>query len=444
MCFILFPTKTVSAYSSDSPVESSSNFFSNLSENNKSFHRLKNTNTSIYLENNITTSDNTSVQAAADSTSNNISSQTDSDNSSISSNTGFQSDAPNAILMEATTGAILYEKDADKEKPPASVTKIMTLLLIFEALSKKQITLTDTVTVSEHAASMGGSQVFLEPGETQTVDTMIKCIAVSSANDACVAMAEHISGSEDAFVAKMNEKAQALGMKHTHFVNCCGLDADGHYTSARDIALMSKELIVNYPDIFHYTTIWMENITHVTKRGESEFGLSNTNKLLRQYQGATGLKTGSTSKAGFCLSATAERNHISLIAVVMACQSAKERVKDCASLLDYGFSLCKIYTDKQPPALSTVSVHNGTKESVSCKYEKTFSYVFTSEINQNNIQKKMVFQKNLSAPIKKNQVIGKLEYSYNNKKIGTVSILASETVEKAKYMDYLQKLLLNL
>ena len=239
----------------------------------------------------------------------------------------------------------------------------------------------------------------------------------------CVAMAEHISGSEDAFVAKMNEKAQVLGMKHTHFVNCCGLDADGHYTSARDIALMSRELITNHPDIFHYTTIWMENITHVTKRGESEFGLSNTNKLLRHYQGATGLKTGSTSKAGFCLSATAERNHISLIAVVMACQSAKERVKDCASLLDYGFSLCKIYTDKQPPALSSVPVHNGTKEFISCKYEKNFSYVFTSEINQNNIQKKVVFQKNLSAPIKKNQVIGRLEYSYNNKKIGAVSIL---------------------
>lgn len=369
----------------------------------------------------------------------------DSSNTAHSTaSTGFQSAAPNAILMEASTGTILYKKDADKEKPPASVTKIMTLLLIFEALSKKQITLNDTVTVSEHAASMGGSQVFLEPGETQTVDTMIKCIAVSSANDACVAMAEHISGSEDAFVAKMNKKAQTLGMKHTHFINCCGLDADGHYTSAKDIALMSRELITNYPDIFHYTTIWMENITHVTKRGESEFGLSNTNKLLRQYQGATGLKTGSTSKAGFCLSATAERNHVSLIAVVMACQNAKERVKDCASLLDYGFSLCKIYTDKQPPALSTVPVHNGTKESISCKYEKNFSYVFTSEINQNNIQKKIVFQKNLSAPIKKNQVIGRLEYSYNNKKIGTVSILASETVEKAKYVDYFQKLLLNL
>ena len=361
----------------------------------------------------------------------------------LPTNTGFQSAAPNALLMEASTGTILYEKDADKEKPPASVTKIMTLLLIFEALSKKQITLNDIVTVSEHAASMGGSQVFLEPGETQTVDTMIKCIAVSSANDACVAMAEHIFGSEDAFVAKMNARAQALGMKHTHFINCCGLDAEGHYTSARDIALMSRELIVKHPNIFHYTTIWMENITHVTKRGESEFGLSNTNKLLRQYQGATGLKTGSTSKAGFCLSATAERNHISLIAVVMACQNAKERVKDCASLLDYGFSLCKIYTDKQPPKLPSASIHNGTKESVSCKYEKNFSYVFTSEINPNKIQKKVIFQKNLSAPIKKNQVIGKLEYSYHQKNIGFVSILASYSVKKATYLDYLKKLILS-
>ena len=256
-------------------------------------------------------------------------------------------------------------------------------------------------------------------------------------------MTEHIYGSEDAFVAKMNARAQALGMKHTHFINCCGLDAEGHYTSARDIALMSRELIIKHPDIFHYTTIWMENITHVTKRGESEFGLSNTNKLLRQYQGATGLKTGSTSKAGFCLSATAERNHISLIAVVMACQSAKERVKDCASLLDYGFSLCKVYTDKQPPALSLVSIHNGTQEMLSCKYDKNFSYVFTSEIDPNKIQKKVIFQKNLSAPIKKNQVIGKLEYSYHQKNIGSVSILASHSVKKATYLDYLKKLILS-
>ena len=361
------------------------------------------------------------------------------------SQTAIQISAPSAVLMEASTGQIIYEKGADDKRNPASVTKVMTLILIFDALAEGKIQLSDEVVTSAHAKSMGGSQVFLEEGETQTVETLIKCIVIASGNDASVAMAEYISGTEEAFVQQMNKRAEGLGMTKTHFVDCCGLTEDpSHVTTARDIALMSRELIDQYPQIHNYSTIWMENITHVTKRGESEFGLSNTNKLLRHYQGATGLKTGSTSKAGFCLSATAERNHISLIAVVMACQSAKERVKDCVSLLDYGFSLCKIYTDKQPPALSSVPVHNGTKEFISCKYEKNFSYVFTSEINQNNIQKKVVFQKNLSAPIKKNQVIGRLEYSYNNKKIGKVSILASETVGKAKYTDYLQKLLLNL
>ena len=299
--------------------------------------------------------------------------------------------------MEASTGTILYEKDADKEKPPASVTKIMTLLLIFDALSKKQITLNDTVTVSEHAASMGGSQVFLEPGETQTVDTMIKCIAVSSANDACVAMAEHICGSEDAFVAKMNTRAQVLGMKHTHFINCCGLDAEGHYTSARDIVLMSRELIIKHPDIFHYTTIWMENITHVTKRGESEFGLSNTNKLLRQYQGATGLKTGSTSKAGFCLSATAERNHISLIAVVMACQSAKERVKDlCLPSLIMAFLFVSLYR-QTATCTFPVSIHNGYhRKCFPANMIKLF-LCFTSEINPNKFRKSDISEKSFSS-----------------------------------------------
>lgn len=454
---ILFPANVLSVDASTIPVTSTLHTATNTNEPDSSGKPADSsagsaTNSSSHNSDNPGQPVNSTVNSTSDNfNSSNHSTDSISDNSNSSSqlsgsstNTGFQSAAPNAILMEATTGTILYEKDADKEKPPASVTKIMTLLLIFEALAKKQITLNDTVTVSEHAASMGGSQVFLEPGETQTVDTMIKCIAVSSANDACVAMAEHISGSEDAFVAKMNEKAQTLGMKHTHFINCCGLDADGHYTSARDIAFMSRELITNYPNIFHYTTIWMENITHVTKRGESEFGLSNTNKLLRQYQGATGLKTGSTSKARFCLSATAKRNHISLIAVVMACQSAKERVKDCAALLDYGFSLCKIYTDKQPPALSPIAVHNSTKEAIPCKYEKNFSHVFTSEINQKKIQKKIKFQKNLSAPIKKNQAIGKLEYYYGAQKIGGVSILAASGAPKAKYVDYLKKLLLTI
>lgn len=213
--------------------------------------------------------------------------------------------AESAILMEASTGKILYEKNSEERKPPASVTKVMTLLLIFEAIKEGKAALTDEVTVSAYAASMGGSQVFLEAEEMQTVETLIKCIAVSSANDACVAMAEYLYGSEEAFVGKMNEKAKELGMNQTHFINCCGLDADGHETSAKDIALMSKELTNKYPEVFTYSSIWMDEFTHKTKKGESVFGLSNTNKLLRNYEGCNGLKTGSTQQGkilsfGYC------------------------------------------------------------------------------------------------------------------------------------------------
>ena len=259
--------------------------------------------------------------------------------------------APSALLMEASTGTIIYEKDAHSILHPASITKIMTLILIFDALDTQKISLDDVVTVSEHAASMGGSQVFLEPGETQTVDTLIKCISVASANDACVAMAEFIAGSEDAFVAQMNERAAGLGMKDTNFVNCCGLDVDNHMTSAYDVALMSRELITKYPQIHNYSTIWMENITHVTKKGSSEFGLTNTNKLIKQYAYATGLKTGSTGLAKYCVSATAEKDNIKLIAVIMAAPDYKVRFADASALLDYGFSVCRLYQDTTPPAL---------------------------------------------------------------------------------------------
>lgn len=367
-----------------------------------------------------------------------------SDDSSAVTETGFHVEAPCAIVMEASTGTVLYEQDADLQKRPASVTKVMTLLLIFEALDAGQISLTDSVTTSEHAASMGGSQVFLEAGEAQTVETLIKCIAVASGNDACVAMAEYIAGTEDAFVGKMNERAAALGMKNTHFVNCCGLDADGHYTSARDIAIMSRELTVNHPEIFDYTTIWMENITHITTRGSSEFGLTNTNKLIRQYEGATGLKTGSTSKAGFCLSATATRNDISLIAVVMGCESSKARVAASASLLDYGFSVCRIFTDDNPPALSAVPVRGGTAQQITCRYEKNFSYVATSDLDESKIEKKLVMDDAVTAPVKEGQRIGSLDYYYDGTKLGSVSILSEENVPEAHYMDYLQRLMLAL
>lgn len=353
---------------------------------------------------------------------------------------GFHSDAPSAILMEATTGSILYEKNADEKMAPASVTKVMTLLLIFEALDQGSIHLEDNVTVSEHAASMGGSQVFLEVGESQTVDTMIKCIAVSSANDASVAMGEYIGGSEDAFVEKMNQKAKKLGMNHTHFVNCCGLDDDNHYSCARDIALMSRELTVNYPDIFEYTGIWMDTITHVTQKGESEFGLSNTNKLIKQYQGATGLKTGSTDKAGFCLSATATRNDISLIGVVMNCDSSKARVSAASSLLDYGFSQCHIYKDQNPPKLTPAKIQKGIKSTLQCEYDGLFSKVTTQELTASEVKRRVKYY-NLKAPVKQGDIVGKLIYTYDKEKIGELNIVAKESVKKAAFSDYLRQLL---
>ena len=252
--------------------------------------------------------------------------------------------APSAILIEASTGQVIYEKNATEQRSPASITKIMTLLLTFEALENGKISLKDSVLTSEHAASMGGSQVFLEEGETQDMETMIKCIVVASANDASVAVAEYIAGSEAAFVDLMNKKAVELGMVDTHFEDCCGLsDSDLHYTSAKDVAIMSRELITNYPQIYDYTGIWMEDITHVTQRGSSTFTLSSTNKLLKQYPYTTGLKTGSTSKAKFCVSATAQKDNIDLIAVVMGCENGKERFKEAAALLNYGFSVSTLY-----------------------------------------------------------------------------------------------------
>ena len=217
-------------------------------------------------------------------------------------NTSLEISAASGILMEVETGKILYEKDSNTRRSPASVTKVMTLLLIFEQLESGKLSLDDIVTTSAHAKSMGGSQVFLEEGEQQNVETMIKCIVIASGNDASVAMAEHIAGSEQSFVDRMNQRALELGMKNTHFVDCCGLtDSDAHYTTAYDIALMSRELIRNHPQIFEYSSIWMENITHVTAQGTKEFGLTNTNRLIRTYPGCKGLKTGSTSKAKFSL-----------------------------------------------------------------------------------------------------------------------------------------------
>jgi len=354
---------------------------------------------------------------------------------------GPEISAPSAILMEMSTGKVICGKGADTRRAPASVTKIMTMLLIFDAIESGKISLDEEVTTSEYAASMGGSQVFLEPGEKQTVDTMLKCIAVASANDACVAMAEHIYGSEESFVEAMNLRAQGLGMHNTNFVNCNGLDAEGHVTTAKDIAIMSRELVGKYPQIENYARIWMENITHTTQKGTKEFGLTNTNKLIRQYEYATGLKTGSTDEAGFCVSATAKKNEIHLIAVIMGADTSKQRFQDAVSLLNYGFSKCQIYTDHTPPVLKDIIVKGGTKELLELKYKNEFTYLDVDGLSFDEIVKEQHLPSEVEAPVKKGAVMGTLVYSSHGREIGSVDIIAKESVKKAKYFDYLKSLL---
>lgn len=349
--------------------------------------------------------------------------------------------APSVLLMEASTGQVVYEKDSHTSLHPASITKIMTLILIFDALEKEIISLEDTVTVSQYAASMGGSQVFLEPSETQTVDTMIKCISIASANDACVAMAEYISGSESEFVNQMNQRAKSLGMKDTNFVNCCGLDTEGHMTTAYDVALMSRELITKYPQIHNYSTIWMENITHVTAKGSSEFGLTNTNKLIKQYEYATGLKTGSTSLAKYCVSATAKKDGLELIAVVMAAPDYKVRFQDATALLTYGFGKCKLYQDKNDDILPNLPVTGGVAEQVAISYESPFSYLDLSGADLSKITKELHLKESPAAPIQKSKIAGKAVYKLNNQEIGSVNILYREAVKKAVFKDYFLKIL---
>ena len=346
--------------------------------------------------------------------------------------------APSGILMEMSTGTVLFEKDADTARPPASVTKIMTMLLIFDALENGTISLDDEVSTSEYAASMGGSQVFLEPGEMQTVGTLLKCISVASANDACVCMAEYICGSEEEFVRQMNQRAKELGMNHTTFINCNGLDADGHKTSARDIALMSKELITKYPKILEYSSIWMENIIHRTAQGEKEFCLTNTNKLIRSYEGCVGLKTGSTSVAKYCVSAVAQRGEMTLLAVVMGAPDAKVRFKDAAALLDYGFGKCNLYLDENRKNPDPVPIKGGVKAEVACRYTGEFRYLDTEGKNLSQIEKKIVYMKNLQAPVKKGDIVGEAQYLLDGKVVGKTDIVAAKSVKKAGLWDYIK------
>ncbi|MED9966302.1 MAG: D-alanyl-D-alanine carboxypeptidase family protein [Blautia sp.] len=351
-------------------------------------------------------------------------------------------DAPSGVLMEAETGSILFEKDGDTRRSPASITKIMTLILIFDALEKGNLRMEDTVTTSAHAKSMGGSQVFLEEGETQDVETMIKCIVIASGNDASVAMAEHICGSEQEFVRQMNLRAKELGMENTNFEDCCGLtDSPNHYTTARDIAVMSRELVTKYPKILEYSSVWMENITHVTKQGTKEFGLTNTNKLIRSYEGCVGLKTGSTSVAKYCLSAVARRNEVTLISVVMAAPDYKVRFRDAASMLNYGFSRCSIYIDRNLKELPKIPVKKGKKDTVPLKVEKQFKYLNTNGDSIGKITRKLKIHREVEAPVKKGVQAGEMVYFADGKEIGSVRILYDKNVPRITYGDCVKKIL---
>lgn len=350
-------------------------------------------------------------------------------------------EAPCGVLLEASTGKVIYEKEKDTMRSPASITKIMTLILIFDALEEGKLQMEDLVTTSARAKSMGGSQVYLEEGETQSVETLIKCIVIASGNDASVAMAEHIAGSEEAFVKMMNERARSLGMTSTHFEDCCGLtDSENHYTTAYDVALMSRELVTHYPEILNYSSIWMDTITHKTRQGTSEFGLTNTNKLVRSYEGCVGLKTGSTSLAKYCVSAVAVRDQMTLIAVVMGAENYKIRFQDAAAMLNYGFARCSLYQDEDADREFAVNVRGGKEEQVTGVYEKGFTYVDITGKSLDQVKKKTVLSENLKAPVKKGDVLGKTVYYLDQEPIGEAKIVARQGMEEAQYTDRLRQI----
>lgn len=333
--------------------------------------------------------------------------------------------APSAVLMEASTGKIVYEKNSHEQRPCASVTKVMTLLLVFEAIDNGKLSFDDTITASEHAASMGGSDIWLENGETMSADDMIKATVVASANDAAVALAEHLSGSEDAFVEQMNERAKELGMNDTVFKNCNGLDEEGHVTSANDVAIMSREL-TKHEKIFDYTSIWLDNL----RGGETQ--IVNTNKLLKTYNGITGLKTGTTDDAGCCMSATATRGDVSLIAVVLGCNTGKERFADAAALLDYGFANIAVKELNIPEDMPTsIDVNGGMEKSVDLRCEVNSNVVVDKSENA-DIKTELDLPESLDAPIEQDQVVGTLTFTVKGE-TQSFDITAEQAVEKTSF-----------
>lgn len=345
--------------------------------------------------------------------------------------------AKSALLMDTATGTVLYESNAHEPLAPASVTKVMTMLLIMEAIDTGRISWDDTVTASAEAAAKGGSQIYLKEGETMSVSDMVKSVAVSSANDCACALAEHIAGSEGAFVDMMNLRAKELGMKDTHFVNCTGLDDDAdakdHLTSAYDIALMSRQLLAHHPEIKKYTTIWMDTV-----RGGT-FGLSNTNKLVRFYSGATGLKTGFTSAAGYCLSASAQREGMELVAVVMGSETSKDRFAACKSLLDYGFANYATVMPEIPEDLQ-VPVTLGKREKVAAvPFENT--PILVDKAQRSTVKTEYTLEETVKAPVSKGQRLGEMTVKVGQQVIAQIPLVAEETVEKLTWSNLVWELL---
>ncbi len=343
----------------------------------------------------------------------------------VPDNLPFDVNADSAVLMDTATGTVLYAKNADQALPPASVTKIMTLLLFMEEVDSGNISLDEELTVSEYAASMGGSQVYLEPGETMRAEDMLKSVIIASANDAAVTLAEKVAGSEEAFVGRMNERAAELGMSNTHFENATGLDDDTtkHLTSAYDIALMSRELLT-HPTITNYSTIWMDTIR------DGAFGLTNTNRLIRFYDGATGLKTGSTSRAGFCMSATALRDGMHLIAVIMGSDTRDIRNEAARQLLDYGFAKYSLYGDPGGEA-GTAGILGGVKNTCACEYAP-YTQLMPKGKNK-SVQTEFLIDENISAPVRKGDRVGTVRYLADGEVLHEADITAAEDVAKITF-----------
>lgn len=355
------------------------------------------------------------------------------DNFISAQNANMSFDCRSAILIEASSGKVLFEQNADEALPPASVTKIMTLLIVMEAIDNGTLSLDDTITASSNACSMGGSQIFLKEGEQMSAEDMIKSVVIASANDAAVALAEHIAGSEEAFVELMNKRAQELGMTSTNFENTNGLDdtTQNHYTSARDIAIMSAELL-SHKKITEYSSIWMDTIRN------GEFGLTNTNRLVRFYKGANGLKTGSTSKAKFCISASAQRGDMTLICVIMAAPTRDIRNACATALLDYGFANYGLY---QAPAIdiNEVAVEGGVKNK--CQISCNTFYDVLKKTDIPNVKYQINMSEYISAPIKKGDKIGVVSYSLGEKEIGRSDIIAMEDIDKISFWDVFVRIL---